>query len=134
MNRSHHDGELLLCKGCGRPYDPDDRFCRHCGASLSGTNVPAVRPDFQAVVWRPAVPTVVQGAAAIAAGTLAEIVLKRLVKRLFRPSSLLPALREEPGSRVVSGDRDNGTPPDADIESEAFMVRRVRVRRRRRSD
>jgi len=134
MNRSKRNGELLLCKRCGSPYDPDDRFCRRCGASLSGANVPAVRPDFQAVVWRPRVPAVVQGAAAIAAGTLAEIVLKRLIKRLLRPRSLLPALRKDSVSSVLGPDQNDGTQPDAEIESEAFMVRRVRVRRARQSD
>jgi hypothetical protein len=134
MNRSHRDGELILCKRCSSPYDPDDRFCRKCGASLFGSNVPAVRPDFQAVVWRPAVPAVVQGAAAIAAGTLAEIVLRRVLKRIFRPRSLLPALRKESVSSVLGPDGGDGMRADAEIESEAFMVRRVRVRRPRQPD
>ncbi|MGD0765658.1 MAG: zinc ribbon domain-containing protein [Dehalococcoidia bacterium] len=134
MNRSQGNGELILCKRCSSPYDPDDRFCRKCGASLSGANVPAVRPDFQAVVWRPAVPPVVQGAAAIAAGTLAEFILRRVLKRLFRPRSLLPALRKEPVSSILGRNGDDGMQADAEIESEAFMVRRVRVRRPRQTD
>jgi tetratricopeptide (TPR) repeat protein len=30
------------CPGCGRPVDPDDQFCKHCGARL-GANASAPR-------------------------------------------------------------------------------------------
>jgi predicted amidophosphoribosyltransferase len=131
---SPREGQFLICEHCGAPHDPDDEFCRRCGASLTGSRVPAVRRNYQPVVYRPAVPIVVQGAVAIAAGTLAEIVLKRLIKRLFRPRSLLPVLRRDAKKPVqVQKRQDDGEEPDAQIESETIVLRQIRLRRRRRS-
>jgi len=130
-----HEGQLLLCEHCGAPYDPDDGFCRRCGAPLLGSQVPAVRGNYQPVVYRrPAVPIVVQGAAAIAAGTVAEIILRRLVKRVFRPRSLFPSLRRNAKKSTQVGKyRDDGEEPDAQIESETIVLRQIRLRRGRRS-
>ncbi len=129
------EGQLLICEHCGASYDPDDGFCRRCGAPLLGSQVPAVRRDYQPVVYRrPAVPIVVQGAAAIAAGTLAEIILKRVIKRVFRPRSLLSALRRNAKkSTRVEKHQDDGEEPDAQIESETIVLRQIRLRRGRRS-
>jgi hypothetical protein len=128
------EGQFLICEHCGASHDPDDGFCRKCGASLSSSRVPAVRRNYQPVVYRPAVPIVVQGAAAIAAGTLAEIVLRRLIKRLFRPRSLLPALRRDAKKPAqVQKPQDDGEEPDAQIESETIILRQIRLRRRGRS-
>jgi len=128
------EGQFLICEHCGASHDPDDEFCRKCGASLTGSRVPAVRRNYQPVVYRPAVPIVVQGAAAIAAGTLAEIVLKRLIKRLFRPRSLLPVLRSNAKKSVpVEKQQADGEEPDAQIESETIVLRQIRLRRRRHS-
>lgn len=128
------EGQFLICDHCGASYDPEDGFCRKCGASLTGSRVPAVRRNYQPVVYRPAVPIVVQGAAAIAAGTLAEIILKRLIKRLFRPRSLLPVLKNNAKKPVpVERQQDDGEEPDAQIESETVILRQIRLRRRRRS-
>ena len=75
-----------------------------------------------------------RGAPAIVAGTLAEIVLKRLIKRLFRPRSLLPALRRNAKKPVqVQKRQDDGEEPDAQIESETIVLRQIRLRRRGRS-
>ena len=102
---------------------------------MLGSQVPAVRGEYQPVVYRrPAVPIVVQGAAAIAAGTVAEILLKRLIKRVFRPRSLLPTLRRNAKKRTkVEKHRDDGEEPDAQIESETIVLRQIRLRRGRRS-
>lgn len=29
------EGSAAFCPQCGRPVDEEDRFCRHCGASLT---------------------------------------------------------------------------------------------------
>lgn len=34
-------GDNLKCPNCGWPHDPPDRFCRHCGKTLSPPNSPA---------------------------------------------------------------------------------------------
>ena len=125
---SHRNGELLICGRCNRPFDPGDRFCRKCGAPLS--TLPVARGDYQPAVWHSPVPALARGATAIIVGTLAEIVIRRAIRMVFRPRSLLPALRPE-SSPKVHEPGENGLEPDAVIESEAFTVRRVRVRRGR---
>jgi predicted amidophosphoribosyltransferase len=124
------NGELLVCGRCNRPYELGDRFCRKCGAPLN--NLPVARENYQPVVWRSPVPAVARGVAVIAVGTLAEIAIRRIVRMVFRPSSLLPALRRD-STEVMQRPADDGAEPDAVIESEAFTVRRVRVRRGRGS-
>ena len=124
---SRRNGELLICNRCSRPYEPGDRFCRKCGASLN--TLPVARENHQPAVWRSPVPTVARGVVAIAVGTLAEIALRRAIRMLFRPRSLLPALQRDSAPTVRPG--ENGMEPDAVIESETFAVRRVRVRRGR---
>lgn len=129
---SSQEGEVLLCAACGAPYDPDDDFCRKCGRPLSGRGLPAVRRDYQPALWQPPVPVIVQGAAAVAAGTIAEILIRRLVGRIFRPRSLLPILRrsnKKPLELVPQGDEE--MEPEAQIESETVVFRQVRLRRRR---
>jgi len=127
---SRRNGELLICSRCSRPYEPGDRFCRRCGASLN--TLPAARDDYTPVVWQSPVPAIARGVAVIAMGTLAEIAIRRIIRLIFRPSSLLPVLRRSSNS-VAKMPADNGMEPDAVIESEAFTVRRVRVRRGRES-
>ncbi len=120
-------GELLICKRCARPYEPGDRFCRKCGASLD--NLPTAREDYLPDVWRSPVPAIAKSVAVIAAGTLAELALRRIIRMVFRPSNFLPALRRD-SKAVTKAPSSNGSEPDAVIEAEAFTVRRVRMRRR----
>ena len=133
-DESPREGHLLICECCGSSHDPDDGFCRKCGASLSGSRVPAVRRDYQPVVWRPAVPVVVQGAAAIAVGTLAEVILRRVVRRVFRPRSLLPALKAKTKKPLqVVRNPEELEEPESQYESETIVLRQIRLRRGRRS-
>ena len=128
---SRRNGELLVCNRCSRPYEPGDRYCRRCGASLN--TLPVAREDYTPAVWRSPVPAIARGVVAIAVGTLAEIAIRRVIRMAFRPSSLLPALRRD-SRPMVQRPADDGTEPDAVIESEAFTVRRVRVRRGRQPE
>ena len=71
------------------------------------------------------------------AGTLADIILKRIIKRIFRPSSLLPARRDsdkKKPAKILEREEDENMEPEAHIESETFVLRRIRMRRRRGSD
>ena len=74
------------CPRCGSSHDPEDNFCRHCGAAFHASRVPMVRDErsYAPVPWRETMPVVVRGAAVVAAGTLAEAVLRRLVARALR--------------------------------------------------
>ncbi len=124
---SHHEGELLICSRCTRAYDPGDRFCRKCGAPLD--TLPVAREDYTPAVWNSPVPAIARGIAVVAVGTLAELAVRRAIRMLFRPSNFLPALRHNSTS-VTKAPQGNGVAADAVIESEAFTVRRVRVRHR----
>ena len=96
--------------------------------------------SYAPVPWRATVPGVVRGAAVVAAGTLAEAVLRRLVARALRwgarPSDQpvrqagrragLPARREK--AEVV--ERPEPAGDDDHVVSETFLFRRVRLRHR----
>jgi hypothetical protein len=134
--RSQGEG-LLRCPRCGSSHDREDSFCRRCGAALHASRVPMVRDErsYAPVPWRGTMPVVVRGAAVVAAGTLAEAVLRRLVARALRgrarPSdrrARLPARRQPEKAGVVEPSEPAG---DGDqVVSETFLFRRVRLRHR----
>jgi len=136
----HFQGEVLSrCPGCGRSHDPEDSFCRHCGAALRGTRVPMVRhgSSYALAPWREGLPIAVRGAAVVAAGTLAEAILRRLIgralRRSTRPSSgagrqaNLPSRRQAEKAELVDG--SEVTYGDDQVVTETFLFRRVRLRR-----
>jgi hypothetical protein len=131
------DNALLRCPGCDSPHDPEDNYCRRCGAALRVTRVPMVRGEqsYAPVAWRETMPVVARGAAVVAAGTLAEAILRRLIGRVLRGRSRpsggrtrLPARRETEKADVTEGPQlaDDGD----QVISETFLFRRVRLRRR----
>jgi hypothetical protein len=98
--------------------------------------------SYATVPWREAMPAVVRGAAVVAAGTLAEAVLRRLVARVLRggarPSdqpvpqagqrARLPVRRQPERAEVV--ERPEPAGDDDHVVSETFLFRRVRLRHR----
>ena len=112
--------EASDCYSCRLPLGADDNFCRRCGASLRAS-VPAVRSEVAPVMWRPAVPPVVKGAAVMAAGTVGQYVFRRLV------SGLLNGNGRARSRRSISP--SDGMVDEAQIITETVMLRRVRVRR-----
>ena len=78
--------ETVLCGRCASVCDPDDNFCRHCGLPLHEQQLPSVRDGHEVpAVWQPPLPpVVVKGAAFVAAGTLAEVLVRRLVRGVLR--------------------------------------------------
>ena len=136
----HFRGEVLSrCPGCGRPHDPEDGFCRHCGAALRGTRVPMVRDgsSYALAPWREGLPIAVRGAAVVAAGTLAEALLRRLIGRALRRSARpspavskrtqVPSRRQEAKAELL--DASDATYGDDQVVTETFLFRRVRLRR-----
>lgn len=121
--------ETLLCGRCAGAYDPEDNFCRHCGLSLHDPQLPSVRdgPELPAV-WQPPLPAVVmKGAAFVAAGTLAELLVRRLVGRALgrRPRASRALARREP----APAEGEEPLPADTQMESETLVLRRLRFRR-----
>jgi hypothetical protein len=98
--------------------------------------------SYAPVPWRETMPVVVRGAAVVAAGTLAEAVLRRLVARALRglihPSeqpvrragrrAWLPVRRQPKKAEVV--ERLDPTGDGDQVVSETFLFRRVRLRHR----
>jgi len=119
--------ETLICGRCATVCDVDDNFCRRCGMALQDSQLPSVRNGRALpVAWRPRVPAVVmKGAAFIAAGTLAELVIRRAVRRAFGQAGRLPASK----ARGELAGRDGGLPEETQLLSEMFLLRRVRIRR-----
>lgn len=124
--------ETLLCGRCATAYDPEDNFCRHCGLALHERQLPSVRDGQELpAVWQPPLPAaVVKGAAFVAAGTLAEVLMRRLLcgalRRSPRPRASRPPARQAKGEVVP---RENRMPEDAQLVSETLLMRRVRIRR-----
>ena len=121
---------MLLCGRCGEPYDLEDNFCRQCGLSLHDAQLPSVRDDPGVpAAWRPPLPAAVaKGAAFVAAGTVAEMLVRRLVRsalnRRPRPARP-PARRKQPA--VLNGDAS--LPDGTEMVSETLLLRRIRFRR-----
>ena len=122
--------ETVLCGRCASVCDPEDNFCRYCGLPLhDDSKLPSVHNGAMPVAWRPPLPAaVVKGAAFVAAGTLAEMVLRRLVRSAFgrgRGASQPPARR--PSTQVTNRERPLSV--ETQVVSETFLLRRVRFRR-----
>ena len=128
-NGSDSPSETLVCGRCAGERGPDDHFCRHCGLALDERNLPAVRGPNTPAVWRPSLPpTVVRGAAVVAAGKLAEILLRRMARNVFQRESK-PSKKPPRPDKAEVVPRDEQLPEDAEVVSETFFMRRIRLRR-----
>jgi hypothetical protein len=119
----------LLCGRCATACDAEDNFCRHCGLALHDPQLPAISNGRHLpTVWQPPVPVaVMKGAAFVAAGTIAEILVRRMVRSAFN--------RGPKPSRAVAGrssavaEVDEPLPEDTQVVSETVLFRRIRFRR-----
>lgn len=77
-------------------------------------------------VWQPRVSPVVKGAAVMAAGTLGQFVLRRVVSGVIGGGG-----KSRPRRTLRIGGRrdDDGMVDEAQIITETVMMRRVRIRR-----
>jgi hypothetical protein len=110
------------CPACASVLDDDDNFCRRCGASTSA-GLPALRGPMSATVWQPRVPPVVKGAAVMAAGTVGQYLVRRVVMNMLGGGSKPKPLR------ALRKRGDDGMVDEAQIITETVMMRRVRIRR-----
>lgn len=115
------------CPGCGTGLDLDDNFCRHCGLSSGRAALPVLRPQAAAAVWQPSVSPVVKGAAVMAAGTVGQFLLRRVVRGIVDGNA---QRRPSRATRLRRNRRnDDGMVDEAQIITETVMMRRVRLRR-----
>jgi len=121
--------ETLLCGRCVAAYDPEDNFCRHCGLSLQEQHLPSVSDGERVpAVWQPSLPTTIaKGAAVIAAGALAQRLVGGLLRQAFRrgPRTVRTLAKRGKGE-IVS--REEPIAEDAQVVSETFLLRRIRIR------
>lgn len=120
--------ETLLCGACSAAYDAEDNFCRECGVALEGVYYPAVQEEPKLPApWKPPVPAaVVKGAAFVAAGTVAEILVRRMARGAM---GRMPWSKKQAGKGPVAARQDGSVDGDAHMVSETFLMRRVRFRR-----
>jgi hypothetical protein len=111
------------CHACATELDPEDNFCRRCGAPTDGTRLPAVRQPAGMTVWQPHVPPVVKGAAVMAAGTIGQFLIRRMA------SNLIGGGRARKPRALKVDRRQDGMVDEAQIITETVMMRRVRIRR-----
>lgn len=125
-----HDAppESVACGRCAASADSGDNFCRRCGLALTEQRLPSVANSRALpAVWRPPVPAVVvKGAAFIAAGTLAEALLRRLVRRTFGERQPAPPAKLPGNGNVASGEMNAD---EGETLSETLLLRHIRVRR-----
>src|SRR5436190_2182051 len=95
--RSMH---MSTCGACQFTLDTEDNFCRRCGASVAPSQLPAVRGTTLPTVWQPQISPVVKGAAVMAAGTVGQFVLRRVV------ASVLASGPKKPRGIKIRGARE----------------------------
>lgn len=92
----------MRCPACHRQCDAGDNFCRHCGGELV-VEVPVLRQtEPLPVPWDQVRPVVTRGVAAIAAGVVLDLVLRRLGSVVAgTPQALARRPAPEPPARAV---------------------------------
>lgn len=122
----------MRCDRCATTYDPEDNYCRHCGADLRTIEVAAVAhgPSLPAPVpvWRQAAPVVARGAAVVAAGALVNLAAGRLARAAVRvPARML--LRSSGRKEVSPASASRALPKGAELLTEILYIRQIRLRR-----
>lgn len=122
--------ESAVCERCEAVGASDDNFCRRCGLSFQDdVYLPSVRERNLPAVAPPSVPaTVVKGAAFVAAGKIAEMLVRRMVRGAFRRGTS----RAKTPARAKKAElvpREERLPEEGHVVSETFLLRRVRIRR-----
>ncbi len=96
--------------------------------ALGDERLPSVRNDASIpAVWQPRLRGVaVKGAVFIAAGTLAELLMRRTIRRVLAPFTAKQRSTDR-RAELVSSDGVNAGDPS--VESETMLLRHIRIRR-----
>jgi hypothetical protein len=116
--------DASFCPSCGADVEPADNFCRKCGIAMCAS-VPAVRSTMTPTVWQPRVSPVMKGAAVMAAGTVGQFLLRRVVGNAMSAG----ARSGKRNPLKLRGKSNDGLVDEAQVITEMVMVRRVRLRR-----
>ncbi len=122
-----HTLDVVVCGRCQEACDLDDNFCRHCGFSLlEQPPLPSVQSARQLQAIRPLfVPaTVAKGAAFVAAGKIAELLVRRMARSVLGRGK---SPRKPAKAELVS--KQEATPQSSEIVSETVLFRQIRIRR-----
>jgi hypothetical protein len=115
--------DVIACASCATLCDPEDSFCRNCGSLLAEQRLPVVRSQSLPEIWRPRVRSAaVKSAAFVAAGTIAEIVVRRAIRRALGRVNGTPEAR----AAVAA---ENGVAAKGDYLTDTILVRQTRIRR-----
>ncbi len=124
----------MRCGICRTPVDPEDNYCRHCGASLNHRSLPTIVSHSPLPVpWVPARKQVVQSVAAVALGTVAELLRRRMLRAVATPNpgGALSVLGEDIPVNGKRGRLPWSRAPKGEYEvTETLIERRVRFFRR----
>lgn len=118
----------MRCTVCGSYGSLEDNFCRRCGAAQRNSRLPVRRTVSPPVPWRRAAPAVAQGAALIAAGVLAEWLLRSTFRRALRLPLEAFGRPPRPKTKALASRKPSPT-EGAVAVSETVIMRRVVLRR-----
>ena len=115
----------MRCEKCDNYSSRSDSYCRRCGAEMRNTRLPVKRPPAYPTVWSRAAPVLARGAALVALGVAAEVVLSSLARGALR----LPTLRRPAKTRAIATRRNGELPAGSYTVSETVVMRRFIFRR-----
>ena len=122
----------MRCEKCDNYSSRSDSYCRRCGAEMPSppgrnTRLPVKRPPASPTVWRQAAPVLARGAALVALGVAAEVVLNTLAKRALRLPT--PTRRRPAKTKAIATRRNGELPAGSYTISETVVMRRFIFRR-----
>ncbi len=120
----------MRCEKCDNYSSRSDSYCRRCGAQMQSppgrnTRLPVKRTPTYPTVWSQAAPVLARGAALVALGVAAEVVLNTLAKGALR----LPTLRRPAKTKAIATRRNGELPAGSHTVSETVVMRRFIFRR-----
>jgi hypothetical protein len=103
----------MRCRACEMPLDPDDNYCRKCGAPVRVLDATPVAVHSDAVTIAPSAPALLAGAArplatgaaAVAAGALVRFALRQALRGLVRPARSAAPTPAAPSRAVTAQGR-----------------------------
>ena len=116
---------MSSCDACQSTLDAGDNFCRRCGVPSATPQLPVVRSAAPVAVWRSQASPVVKGAAVMAAGTVGQFIVRRVIGGLLSGGGA----RKHRAIRIKNPHGNDGLVDEAQIITETIMMRRVRIRR-----